>query len=132
MRKTFAELFCGHHRLPPEKYAEVMARHCLYRRTLVVWPLLRLLHKGYFDADLDFISNVGLLRQPEDLKDEINAFFRHRGNRGFLRRVLRLRVSARRVGHTVQTLMPASAHGRGEFPAPGGDWRRENGATSRA
>jgi hypothetical protein len=109
MEKTFAELFCRHRRLPPGKYREVMLRRCLYRRTLMFRRLLAFFSHGYFAADYDLISAVGLLREPEALHDEINTFLDHPANRGFLRRVLRLRVSTRRVRHLFNTLMPCAA-----------------------
>jgi hypothetical protein len=108
MEKTFEERFCSHYHLPPERYRSAMFRRCLYRRTLIVYPLFWLFRKGYFDADLQLISNVGLLRRREDLNAEIDAFRMHCDNMDFPRRVLRLRISTQRVRYVVKALIPAA------------------------
>ena len=109
MEKTFAEMFCSHRQLPPGRYREVMLRCCLYRRTLIFRSLLALFSHNYFAADYDLISGVGLLTNLQGFDGEIDAFFHHPANHGFLRHVLRLRVSTRRVRRLFNTLMRRAA-----------------------
>jgi hypothetical protein len=109
MKKPFAELFCSRHRVSPELYRNAMLRRCLYPRALLLRPLLLLFRKGHFDADYELISRVGGLTNHESLHDEIDAFHDPFANRGFLRRTLRLRVSARRVQRQFESLMPRAA-----------------------
>lgn len=109
MEKTFAQLLCQHCEVSPEAYAEIMFRRCLYRHARLFRPFLRSLMDDYFDADAELILGVGSLRRAEDLDDEIAAFFSCRCGRSFLRRVLRLRLSTRRVRDLVYTLMPGTA-----------------------
>ena len=112
--RTFGELFCERYHLPPESYAREMLRRTLYRRARVVAPVIRFFSPGFFDADHDFVRGVGLIRSPEDLDGEVTDFHLHPGNRGFLRRALKLRVSCQRVSHLVREVMS-----RGEFGSPG-------------
>jgi len=109
MEKTFAELFCSHRHLPPEHYQKAMLRCCLYRRALIVRPVLALMAPRFFAADGELIARVGVLTTPEALDDEIDDFYHHDDNRSFLRRVLYLRVSGRRVRRLFGRLMPAAA-----------------------
>lgn len=110
MEKTFAELFCSHRRLHPQQYHEVMFRCCLYRRTLIFRHLLAVFSRSYFEADHELISRVGLLTASETLDDEIDIFYNNSTNRSFLHRVLRLRVSARRVQRLFDALMRRGAY----------------------
>jgi hypothetical protein len=106
MEKTFAELFCSHRGLSPQQYHRVMMRSCVYRRTLLLWPFLALLVPGYFKADHELITRIGLLTKPASLDDEIDVFWHDISNHTFVRRVLCLRVSTQRVRNLFNLLMP--------------------------
>jgi len=107
--RTFAELFCEQYHLPPESYVPEMLRRTFYPRTRMIAPIMRMFSPGFFDADRDFVRGVGLMRRADDLGGEVTEFHLHPRNRGFLRRVLKLRVSCQRVSHVV-----------GEVLSPGG------------
>lgn len=102
---SFAESFCQRYRVAPERYAGAMFWRCLHRRALVFVPLLRQAVPDYFAADYDLIRSVGRLKKPGELPGEIADFRSHPSNRDFLRRTLKLRVSARRVARLVNKVM---------------------------
>ena len=59
----------------------------------------------YFAADLDFIRCVGRLTRRRDFAMEEMDFVQNHENRGFLRRRLKLRVSARRLHELVREVL---------------------------
>jgi len=103
--RTFAERFCARYGVPPEGYAGRVFQLTLYRRTRPLVWLLRLIDPDYFACDYTFIRGVGRLKGLDDLLDEIRYYCGLPGNRGFLRRALRLRVSAARIAGLVETVM---------------------------
>ena len=112
--RTFAELFCARYHLPSENYAREMMRRALYPRARMVAPVIRIFWPTYFDADLDFVRGVGLIRRAQDLGGEVTDFHLHPRNRGFLRRTLKIRVSCQRMSGLV-----AEAMGSGGSSVPG-------------
>jgi len=98
---TFAEKFCAKHAQPPEKYEEIVLRHSLYPAARLLQPGL-VLKANYFAADHAFIRRVGRLTRLGGFEAEVQDFLYDPNNRGFLRRELKLRVSARRLGRMVR------------------------------
>jgi hypothetical protein len=123
--RTFAELLCEHYGIEPEHYLRTVFRVTLHRRALLLAPVLGLFAPDHFACDLSFIRRVGELQRPADLMDEIRYFYWHPWNRGFLRRTLRLRVSAARMTRLVRVILPEEAPG----PVP---WARPPAGTKRA
>ena len=76
---------------------ETMLRRALYPHARVLRLLLLVLDPDYFSADRDYVVSLGALRRRRDLGAETEAFLDHLENRRFPRRVLRLRISARRA-----------------------------------
>jgi hypothetical protein len=99
--RTFGELFCERYHLPPASYVHEMLRRTLYPRARMVAPVIRYFSPGYFDADHEFVRGVGLIRRADDLGGEVTNFHLHIRNRGFLRRILKIRVSCQRVSRLV-------------------------------
>ena len=97
MRVTFKELYCTRHRLKPADFVPVMLERGLYPHIRPFYQFLDRIDRGYFDADKEFLSNVGELFSSRQLRDEADEYTRDRRNRRFLRRVFRLRVSSRRI-----------------------------------
>jgi hypothetical protein len=102
--RTFAELFCQRYHIPPQRYAPAMFRRCLHRRAWLLLPLARLLPGRFFAADYELIHEVGRLTRASGVSDELALYYRQPGNRGFLRRRLRLRISGARVSRLVHRL----------------------------
>jgi len=107
---TFAEKFCAKHGLPPGKYEKIVLRRSLYPAARLLRPVL-VLKADYFVADHEFIRRVGRLTRLGGFEAEVQDFIYDPNNRGFLRRVFKLRVSARRLRRLVRDLTEANAKG---------------------
>jgi hypothetical protein len=100
---TFAEKFCAKHCLPLEKYEKIVLSRSLYPAARLLRPVL-VLKANYFAADHEFVLRVGRLMRLGGFEAEVQDFLYDPNNRGFLRRVLKLRVSARRLRRVVRDL----------------------------
>ncbi|HTZ21581.1 MAG TPA: hypothetical protein VMC06_11935 [Opitutaceae bacterium] len=98
--------------LHPNQYENTVLRLCLYRKALVLRPLLQCYNRNYFAPDRDFIRRVGKIRRREELTRELDEFYYHPKNRGWLRRRLNLRISCRKLVALAREVMP-------ELRAPG-------------
>lgn len=94
--KTFRELYCEHHGVACESFERVLLWRCLHWQARPFYWLLWV-NRDYYAADLEFIRGVGGLRSRRDYRNEAAEFHSHPGNRGFLRTVLRMRVSSKRL-----------------------------------
>ncbi|HVZ64932.1 MAG TPA: hypothetical protein VG936_10200 [Lacunisphaera sp.] len=101
---TFSELYCARERIAPSDAPERLFRAGLYPHARLFVRLIRLLRRRHFLADHEFIEDVGYLRSLEDFSLALGCYIEHPDNRGFLRRRLRLRVSARRVLRIVRSV----------------------------
>jgi len=102
--RTFEEQYCAKHGIPPEQFVEAVFRRTLYPAGRLLRPLLAL-DSGYFTADRNFIKGVGRITRFRDFEGEARDYLIHPENQGFLRRVLRLRVSVYRVLRIVRSVM---------------------------
>lgn len=94
--KTFRELYCEQHRIPPDRFERELVRHSLHRHALPVYWLLGL-NRDYTSPDLDFVRGVGELRNRREFRNEAAEYYYHPHNRGLLRGLLKLRVSSHRL-----------------------------------
>ena len=96
--KTFRDLFCEHHKCPPEAYEERIFRSCLYRHALLFAHLLRILRPHFFDRDLAVIRQLGITSSQKEFHDEVQDYFYHINSYGnFLQRAWRIRISGKRL-----------------------------------
>ena len=106
--ETFAEKFCRHFNVPPDRFEKEVLRKALY-------PLARYFRRLLPDymraADRSFVAGIGRLRHRRDLALEVAEFQRDPRNQSFSRNRLRLRISARRMQHLVEAVW-------GETPTP--------------
>jgi hypothetical protein len=100
IKGTFSERYCAMHGLAKWEFIESALVRSLYPQARLLRPLLRL-KPGYFKADREFVSCVGRIKRMRDFDMEAFAYANDPDNRGFLRRVLRLRVSAGRLNGLV-------------------------------
>jgi len=96
-RSNFAVQFCQKRNLAPERFVERVLAEALYPHAHILYVILVRMHPDFGAADLDFINGVGRLWRLEDFWAEAEDFGHHPRNFGFLRRRLRIRVSARRL-----------------------------------
>lgn len=96
MQPTFRERYCQSLGLPTEAFEAHLFRRGLYLHARPFAGLLSLI-PDYFSADHEFIRSVGGIRSRRFFHAEAGEYHMDGGNRGLLRRFLRLRVSAERV-----------------------------------
>jgi hypothetical protein len=103
--RDLKSLFCERFDCPPSKFEKRALRKCLYLHARIVAPLLRLLNPGHFRRDRDFIHYFGEARDWQEATAEIaDLHYQDRTEPHFARRVLRIRVSARKAGELASRL----------------------------
>ena len=110
--RSFADSVCEQLGLHPNQYEEAVFQRCLYRKARFLRPLLQRCNRNFFAPDRDFIRRIGKIRQREELTRELDDFFYHPKNAGWLRNGFRLRISCRKVVALARDAMP-------ELRAPG-------------
>lgn len=104
MVRTFEEIFCAQRGVPPEKYGDTMMRLTLYPLARWLRPVLAL-KSDYLAPDRAFIRSVGRITRFSEFDTEVRDYLIDPENRGFLRRGLKLRVSAYRTLKIVRGAM---------------------------
>lgn len=114
-RRTFADLYCEQNGLPRPQYHAAVFRRALFPHAWLAGWLLRLFRRLHFLPDHEFVEDVGHITCVADFTYPLGSFIEHPANRGVLRRVLRLRVSARRMLKLVRAVFAAEG---AVLPAP--------------
>jgi hypothetical protein len=94
--KTFRELYCEQNQIPLARFESDLVVRSLHRRALPIYWLLRL-NRDYASADFEFVRGVGALRNRREFRTEAAEYQYHPHNRGWLRSMLKLRVSTQRL-----------------------------------
>lgn len=93
---TIADRYCASRRIAPTCFA----RHALFRalplQGQLLYPLLCAI-PGFLAPDLEFIRDVGRAHTLRHFAADAADFKIHPDNAGFARRVLKLRVSSRKL-----------------------------------
>ncbi|MDI1248285.1 MAG: hypothetical protein PSV13_05320 [Lacunisphaera sp.] len=117
--RTFAEIYGERTGLAPAELNRVLFLRTLYPAARLIAGLVRWLNPRHFIADYEFCEDVGNLRSLEDFSLALGSYLEHPANRGFLRRRLRIRVSARRMLQIVRTVF--APNGRVTAPSAAGN-----------
>lgn len=117
--RTFAEIYGERTGLSPAELNHVLFIRSLYPPARLIARLVRWLNPRHFIADYEFCEDVGNLRSLEDFSLALGSYLEHPANRGFLRRKLRIRVSARRMLQIVRTVF--EPNGRVAAPPAAGN-----------
>lgn len=99
--RTMAERFCAANQIAPEDFEQAVLLRALYPWACRFYFLLSL-NRRYFAADREFVNAVGRIRRMKEFGAEALDFAYNPLNRGFFRRVLRLRVSTQRLADTAR------------------------------
>lgn len=98
-QQTFRERFCEQFGCDTSRFEEGVFWKCLNRPH--AWLFARFLfpkHPGIFKEDLDFIHELGGVRDPLVFKNEVNRYHgRNVRERGWIRGTFGIRVSGKRV-----------------------------------
>ena len=106
MAEIFHDSFCEHFHVPPERYEQEILQRTLTPGARVLQGFLRLTDRNYFAVDREFIAAIGRLTRHGDFHAEAQDFHDHPDNRGYLRRALRLRVSATLMRGLIDQVWP--------------------------
>lgn len=101
---TIAERYCARHRINAERFARRALLRSLPLQGLLLYPLLSAL-PGFFDPDLEFVRDIGRQRTLRDFAVDAVDFKIHPDNSSFARRVLKLRVSSRKLRRHLATAL---------------------------
>jgi hypothetical protein len=102
--KTFAEIYCERERVSREKFSAVLFRRTLYPHARLVAGIVRRFDPHYFRADDEFIEDVANLQSLPEISLAFGSYLQHPANWGLLRRVFRIRISARRMHRAVRSV----------------------------
>ena len=95
--KTFHEAVCERFGVAPEAYEQEVFWRCFFPSALGPGKMLWLVNPAYFHDDLQLIRDVADCMSVNEVRGELNDHRYHRPIRGFLRRVLHVRVSGQRL-----------------------------------
>jgi hypothetical protein len=99
--RTFRELYCESRGIGFEEFEHELVYRSLHWQARPIYWLLGL-SREYTSPDFEFVRAVGDLRQWREFRNEAAEYHYHPHNRGFLRTVLRLRVSTQRLQALVE------------------------------
>lgn len=103
-RKPFRSCFCDRYNCPDSEYEARALIKCLYLRARFLAPVLRFYQPSLFDQDFELIRRLGKTTGRLEANSEILRFHDLNLEAGFLRGVLRLRVSGRKASQLAARL----------------------------
>lgn len=116
-KPTFKQRFIEKTGGMPEHFARDVLRRTLLPHARVLLPVAWLLESSVLAADYDLIADIGQLTSRREFTDTVSVRRYHPANRGFLRKVVRVRVSINRLQKLVYTVM-RPADGSAGTPPP--------------
>lgn len=102
MQPTFRERYCQRWAIPLEQFEEHLFHRSLYWHARVVRKLAAWIWPDHFSSDREFLRCVGDIRSRRFFHAEAVEFHGDGRNHIFLRRWLRLRVSAERTRRAME------------------------------
>jgi len=108
-QKTFRESFCERFGCPPEEYEKRVFWKCLYRRSLPLAVLVHMFKRPFFNLDLQTIRQIGFARNTQEFRTELENFRYDYRMQGGLLRLLRVRVSGKRLMALLRSVAPPHA-----------------------
>ena len=103
--KTFRELFCEQRALSTERFEDVLTALAWYPHARPVRWMTGLVAPRYCMPDREFVRAVGDLKTRRLFSNEAADFHLQPDNRRFVRRVLKVRVSAERLRRIFDAVM---------------------------
>ncbi len=108
---TFAAIYCATRGIDPADYQRAVFREVLYVHARPLAPVVLWFNRRHFIADYEFVEDVGHIRSVADFSLPMGSYIEHPDNHGFLRRRLRVRVSARRMLALVRKVLGSPGAG---------------------
>ena len=105
MDGDFRQLFSAKWGVGAEQFERKLFYKCLFRHALPFAWLLQKCDKDFFREDFEMLRDVASARNTDEVICEVNRFFgRNARDKSFLRTVLFLRVSGKRVLRVYRSL----------------------------
>src|SRR5258706_168776 len=95
--ESFLDLFCEAFKCAPDDFNETLLWLCIFPQAIFLARLIWRLNREYFRPEFELIEQLKGVRNPEDLRSELNDFHYHHPRKGFLRRTLKVRISGQRL-----------------------------------
>jgi hypothetical protein len=105
-RPLFITLYCRRWGIAPSAFARDLLLRSVYPHARPLLGLLTQLNRGHFEADYEFIVDVGQLRRRTDFGAAAESYISHPANKALVRRRLKLRISVRRMLALVEDVLP--------------------------
>jgi len=105
--KSFRDACCEHFECSSDDFGRLVFRRGVHRRALPLTALIYDLNRSYFEKESDTIGYLGNTRSAEEFRAEVatyRSYYRRRG--GFLRKVLCLRLSGKRLMDLLNEVSP--------------------------
>jgi hypothetical protein len=112
--KTFREACCERFGISPEAFEEEVLWRCCYHRAMLLGTLIRHVNQRYYDLDLELIRQIADCTTVGEMRAEMTEFRYHHPIRGYLRKVLRIRLSGQRLVDLGAKLLPENSHPEGD------------------
>ena len=96
-RATFCDLFCAAYKCAPEDFSQTAFWRCLFPNGHMLARLIWRVNRACFGPDFELLQQVKDLKSSEEIRQEIGDFYYHHPARGFIRGVLRVRISGQRL-----------------------------------
>jgi hypothetical protein len=93
--RTLGEVFIARHGCTPKQFRKRVFWRTLHFQAVLLAPLLLLGH--HFAADFELISACERARSMRSVREEIGVFRHDSRNMGWLRRVVRIRLSTQKL-----------------------------------
>jgi hypothetical protein len=109
--RSFAEFFCEQQGIPPEKFADAILRSALYPHARVVLAVCAVLGKRHLiERDREIVNIAGLSQNFGGVVAYMGCLPQHYGSGWPLRKLLRIRLSGRRLLKLAQQAFADSRH----------------------
>ena len=104
-KPTFKQRFLEKTGGNPDDFIRDILRLTLPLHARLLLPFARILEQSVLAADYDLISDIAQLTSRREFSDSVGVRRFHPANRGFLRKVVRVRVSIARLHRLVYDVM---------------------------
>ncbi len=111
--KTLADAYAEQHGCAIEDFRWAAFWAALHRHAFLVVPFL--CWTDFFDVDLELVSTCGRARSMREVQEALVDYSHHPRNSSWFRRVLRMRVSSRRMKVLARKYMASGAGTRPPF-----------------
>lgn len=119
-RDDFQTLFCHKYEVSADAYGSEVFKLTAYPHARWLKPVMGLLSRNYWQADYDFIHNVGRIRRFREYEQTVREYFDHPMNQNnALRRWFLLRLSSVQLRRLVREVMRGEAGGNENKTGPG-------------